>query len=179
MDIKIKNQGGLTDWQMKLKSKGWKYLGGGCFSEVYGHKNCDRVIKIVRRGDRAYNVFVNNIKESKNKYFPKIYKICRIIFIHNRTVLTEHDVYTLEKLQNRSEEHHKYMPKHFHTESTSKLSRATDELKTKIKAENKEAWEALNLIFKLEKTEKLCEDFGSHNILYRGNIPVLSDPLCA
>lgn len=72
-----------------------KYLGQGCFSEVYQHPtNPDRVLKFVK-GDKAYINYARfAMKNPQNPYLPKVFSIKKPDFFSSFDYIVE-----LEKLK--------------------------------------------------------------------------------
>lgn len=82
----------------KAHSKGFKFLGAGCYSAVFQSKDPDTVIKIGADIFDPYLYYVREITSKQNKHFPKVKKL----YVDN-----EHGYYIvyLEKLFEMQNEH--------------------------------------------------------------------------
>lgn len=58
-----------------LKKRGYKLIGMGLYSEVFGHPNKNKVYKIICSNDGAYLQYAKKIKNLDNPYLPKIHSI--------------------------------------------------------------------------------------------------------
>ena len=77
----------------KLRQLGWKKLGSGSFSNIYGNDKKTYVIKVNASPDPGYSSYVKLIHKFPNKHFPKISdrKTFRINY-------NNYDIYLIEKL---------------------------------------------------------------------------------
>jgi hypothetical protein len=82
----------------KAHSKGFKFLGAGCYSAVFQSKDPDTVIKVGADIFDPYLYYVREITSKENKHFPKVKKL----YIDNDN---GYYIVYLEKLFEMQEEH--------------------------------------------------------------------------
>jgi hypothetical protein len=66
-----------------IKNRGWRALGTGAFSAVFGHPRCDFVIKVTindPKGVRWLKACAENHNE--NPFLPKVYEVWDVKFSH-------------------------------------------------------------------------------------------------
>jgi hypothetical protein len=82
----------------KAHSKGFKFLGAGCYSAVFQSKDPDTVIKVGADIFDPYLYYVREITSKENKHFPKVKKL----YVDNDN---GYYIVYLEKLFEMQEEH--------------------------------------------------------------------------
>ena len=95
----------------KLAKLGWTPLGNGNFSSVFENPKKQYVLKVSEKPDPAYNEYVKLIKRARNKHFPRISDMKKLLslptetyfsmtlnkFVHRPT--KEYYVYLIERLE--------------------------------------------------------------------------------
>jgi hypothetical protein len=98
-DTALKSSNSIFDDERKIAvtqymhKAGWNLLGAGYFSSVFQNPKKSYIIKINYKPDNAFKYYVDMIKESKNRHFPKINDV-KTIKVGN----TEYHTYLIEKL---------------------------------------------------------------------------------
>ena len=162
-----KARGTLEGYYRKLEKLGYKEIGSGAFSTVYG--NGDVVIKVAEGGD-GYDAFLEYaLAYQNNPYFPKIYAVERYTNVKwNRKSKSgsEYTVVTMERLDGEAPPG---ISRSLHTR--------TSEVKSKqFTSDNPKEKQALRVLAELEK-EHGWLDMHSGNVMMRGKQPVIIDPV--
>ena len=140
-------------------------LGSGAYANVYAISET-KVLKVLKSEDTGYSRFVETIKGRNNKHLPVIYFsgiwAGKQVFILERLQTTSSDPIISEKGWNRGEDVTYAM-------FTTAL-RACVEDNPFITAD-KELREIASM-----KQEYSWDDIHSANVMFRGNVPVITDP---
>lgn len=78
----------------KLAKIGWRCIGNGAFSLVFGNMVKPYVLKVTYESDPGYAEYVNLIHNHPNKYFPQISDM-KILKVYDE----EYHIYLIEKLK--------------------------------------------------------------------------------
>jgi len=93
--------GGQVGFEITLSKLGWTRFGNGNFSSVYSNPKKNYIMKISDKPDEGYAEYVNLIKKTRNKHFPKISDIKFLeipVIMYHVTKDVKYYVYLIEKL---------------------------------------------------------------------------------
>lgn len=148
---------GNPEYIVEIKSfedvSGFKKLGSGCYSDVYALDDT-RVLKIVKKKDSGYARFVEICKKNRNNpHLP------RILY---SGMWAGKQIYVLERLRN------------------DQYSKANDNFRSALSLGNnpyitygnKDIAELARLL----KDNNLTNDLHSGNVMFRGDVPIVTDP---
>ena len=145
----------VVEGQPLSEAIGLELLGSGHFSKVYAIDET-RVLKVVYKNDSGYARFVSVIRGSKNPHFPKIFY---------SGVWGGKQVYILERLQSEAK-----------TLNEDAGSAFRDLMQMSENPFVTFATDFLAEASKILRENNLLNDFHSQNLMWRGDIPVVSDP---
>lgn len=128
-----------------------EFLGEGHYADVYAIDE-DKALKIVKHEDTGYARFVRAIKGKSNPHFPKIFY---------QANWGSHEIYILERL---NEDHD--------NDDFRSAVKMIGRGNPFVKCVDKHIEEAAKLLH----SERLCTDLHAGNVMFRGTVPVITDP---
>lgn len=157
--------------------KGCRELGDGAFANVYQHPTSSKRVIKVATDDSAYSHYLRCIlKHQNNPFFPHIYSATQYVNHHDHRFL----VVEMEKLEEdtpRAIWFTELMWKGMDDHSSGYESYVSRQFKAKKLPTNRmrhfdTAWSILQPLLK-----RYSEDLHEGNIMFRGNQPVITDPV--
>lgn len=184
----LEPQGTYTEFLDKLTSDGYGYVGDGLFSTVYA-KDDTHVIKVAH-GDKGYEVYLSYVlANQENPYFPRVFDVKRFKNVNRSWGKGDVTVVSMERLEEGPEEKRQqkvaigaFIKKSTVSDKVSSWRRSLwgDE---KLAMENhpvhlrgKHAKQMLDVMRELSDSRDGL-DLHDGNIMYRGNQPVIIDPV--
>lgn len=163
----MKAKGTLAGLKKRLEKGGYSVTGEGFFATVWTK---DDVAIKVAIGDIGYDTWLEEcLKNQGNPYFPKIFDVKRFTDVkRERTSVTKLDV-TVVSMERLEKKEDKYQAEQLGTKYGRARSR---KIKTNDKHE-RELFKALNRV----ESSRGWLDIHSENILFRGDQPVITDPV--
>lgn len=163
----IPAQDTLAALAKRLREDGYKKVGSGAFAEVWAKG--DVAIKVAL-DDEGYDLWLEEcLKNQDNPYFPKIFDVKRfskVKKVRTHSYTWNATVVSMERLEQKEE---KYQAEQLGTKYGWARSR---KIKTKDKHE-RELFKALDRV----ESSRGWLDIHSENILFRGDQPVITDPV--
>lgn len=166
-----------------LKKHGWTEIGSGNFSNVYGSKNKDYILKVNKVEDFGFKTFANFCQKTKSPYLPKISD--RKQFVIDGKVYNMYFIEKLHKFNNKAVKEAIVqaticIDSNKKVGSAEALRKEFDDMGSKLLKPLEKYPGLLELILQLGQ---VCNktgtwfDFGPDFVMSRGDIPVLSDPI--
>jgi hypothetical protein len=159
----------LDGLQLFMEQRGWKILGTGYFASVFeSPKVPGMVLKLMPRRDQGYMRFYSMAKRSDNPHFPVVSRL---------GVMNVPDpmyAVLLEKLEPKDYSRVDYIVSPMKDFFRGDI----DQLPNYISREYPELEKALAMARSLLRGNKgYNDDLHSSNIMWRGNVPVITDPI--
>lgn len=163
--------GTLDEYYEKLLALGYKHLGSGLYSRVYGKDG--HAIKVCI-GDDAYNDYLQYVLANQdNPTFPKVYDVKRFKNVKRReTVVWNWDtgldvtVVTMEKLKKLKPQKQRHISHHFDIRWNRVFAKPKDKQEERM----------FDVLHALQK-EGHSIDMHPGNVMLRGDQPVIVDPV--
>lgn len=147
----------------------------GCYGAVYPKPGChSRVIKVAKN-DRAYLGFVKQaLKHQDNPFFPRVYAAA-LYRRYGCVKIHEYLVVELERLHHNEARAARLISYLQDDENHARLKAAFERMKLP-RNRVRHFHEAFNCFQQLRSRYR--SDLHERNIMFRGNQPVLTDPVC-
>lgn len=171
----------------RLKAAGFKSVGSGVFSFVLALPDSNLVVKVTR--DVAFKAFIKATKKTRSKYFPRVYYHRQLQRPgadkewHNRPF----DVYIIERLSSSRKDWpvRNALAVNLLTDmGLDEFIDQDDELDAchpaaipGLVTDTRCYKAALNVMRNLDG--EFCVDLHLGNVMCRGDVPVITDPVCA
>lgn len=162
--------GTLDEYYEKLLALGYKHLGSGLYSRVYGKGG--HAIKVCI-GDAAYNDYLQYVLANQdNPTFPKVYDVKRFKNVKRReTVVWNWDtdldvtVVTMEKLKPLQPRKQRHISHHFDIRWNRAFAKPKDKTEERM----------FDVLHALQR-KGYSIDMHAGNVMLRGDQPVIVDP---
>ena len=159
-----------------LEKAGYKHIGKGFFAQVYSRTGSDYVLKLFRSTDRAYMAFVRTAMRTKNIHFPvfkgKMMRVNREYYavrMEKLDKLFDRDAYSVDQAKEAVSTISLYLD----DPTLSYNKRRMEELEKTQPG----ITEACNILKNMMETLWLRSDIGHNNLMLRGNVLVITDPV--
>lgn len=152
----------------RLEEAGYEQLGKGSFANVFRKPGAPYVLKLFDVADRGYKAFVNAAIKSNNPHFPKFVK--GMVRINDKYVAIR-----MEPLKPASSEariNFQLVDRYIGGDITD------DEIQMLEDIYGPAFTDALSIVMELIGSDSsFSEDFHNDNIMFRGSVPVITDPI--
>jgi hypothetical protein len=139
---------------------GLKFLGSGCYANVYAIDET-RVLKIVKTSDSGYARYADVCKNNKNPHLPKILA---------QGVWGGKQIYILERLTSIQESEHRARGYAFMNAVSAFAQGDENPYLAPVAG-------AFSDCMKILRDNNLANDIHDNNIMMRGDVPVITDPV--
>jgi hypothetical protein len=159
---------------LQLEAQNWSLLGEGAFSTVYENSRYPRIVYKMFRDDKAYLKFLKHIEGRRNPHFPLHHGLGMIPVAQRVSAEYRYWGVYLERLQRRRQNRYTDL-------AESVWFRGSYESPSRNRIlDVKHRWPSFYracLHLRGLRRHAVWADFHWGNILFRGNCPVLTDPL--
>lgn len=161
-----------------LTRGGWTFLGSGASASVFEKDNPDLVLKVIHDRDNGFKAFWSLCKRSDNPHLLTVTKFGRFAFPLKSGKYTA-DVVMMERLEylgpGWTEEEFVNFVIHSERYLNGRIGKDSPVMK-EISRKYPEWILALDAIRPL-RSDKIFIDLHSENVMFRGDVPVITDPL--
>lgn len=166
----------LDDAFYVLEDKGYRRIGQGSYAWVWAKPGADTVLKVFTATDYAYREFANAVMGTSNPHFPRLFgKMIR--------VNDDYRAIRMERLQPCTRTNVAYRAIQTYLRRDDVGGDASDDVEQEIVeslfGKFPQLKEACDLVFDLayQEPHRPVIDMHAGNIMLRGDVPVLIDPL--